>query len=973
MKTLKINLNIRFSLLIAFLLFALYPAFAQDNNNNNINTEALKVKKIVLENGLTVLLNEDHSLPEILGGIVVKAGSKNDPADATGMAHYLEHMCFKGTKELGTTDFEKEKPHLDEIYKLYDQLGQTKNEKDRAEIQKKINEASVKAAEYAIPNEMDRLLKSIGGKGVNAFTSFEVIVYHNSFPPHQVEKWLDIYSHRFTDPVFRLFQPELEVVYEEKNMGSDDFGNALFETYMKHFYKKHPYGQQTTIGSSEHLKNPSLTKMYDYYNKYFVANNMALVLTGDFDSEKIIPIIKEKFGSWKSGKVEEFKVPEEKPFKGRELITKRYSPIKLGVMGFRTVPKGHADQEALEVCNYLLSNPGETGMLDELRQNNKIQMAMVFSMPLNDYGGSYFIFVPKILRQSLPNAEKQMLDAIGKVKEGNFDESLLSAAKNNLQVDFYRQLESAKSRGFFIAETFSQGEEWANFLKYPEKIASVTLDDVKRVASKYYGKDYLVMYSRMGFPPKDKIKKPPFEPVKPKENVKSKYAENFEKLNVQTPQPNFVNFEKDINQLKIKNNVPVYITKNPINDIASVSIHYGVGNFRIPKLPYAAAYYNYIGTNDISASDFKRKMSALGFKYSFQSDERTLKVELEGLESNLNEALALINKLIQNPARDEKKFDLMVSDEKTSRKLEMADPQNASGVLSEYLLMKENSRYKRRLSLAELKKLNPDSLIAIMNEALQFQPEIHFSGKKNTDAVVQLFNDFSFPASPKASVGAEPLPRMRYEEPVVLFMNRKDARQSYIIFYGSGSKLEKDQVPQLKAFNSYFGGDMSSLVFQEIRELRSLAYSAHCTFRRPFVKEEAAFLYGFVGCQGDKTQEALSGMMNLIKNMPEKPDRIDAVRSGLRDAAFTSRPEFRDLSEVILRWQKMGYKQDPEQYHLAYYEKLDFEDIKNFYTKNVQNLPIAIAIVGNRKNIDMKKLAEYGKIVELKKNDILKK
>lgn len=970
MKTIKNSIKpVSHFLIFIFFLFSVKPLTAQDSINNN----ALKVRKIVLDNGLTVLLNEDHSLPEILGGVVVKAGSKHDPHDATGMAHYLEHMCFKGTKDLGTTDFEKEKPYLDEIYKLYDQLGQTKKGKERAEIQKKINEESVKASEYAIPNEMDRLLKSIGGKGVNAFTSFEVIVYHNSFPPHQVEKWLDIYSHRFVDPVFRLFQPELEVVYEEKNMGSDDFGNALFETYIKHFYKKHPYGQQPTIGLTEHLKNPSLTKMYEYYNKYFVANNMALVLTGDFDSEKIIPIIKEKFGSWRSGKIEPFVVPKEEPFKGRELITKRYSPIKLGVMGFRTVPKGHPDEEALAVCNYLLSNPGETGMLDELRQNNKIQMAMVFSMPLNDYGGSYFIFVPKILRQSLPNAEKQMLTAIGKIKTGDFEESLLAAAKNNLQVDFYRQLESASSRGFFIAETFSQGEEWENFLKYPKKIASITLDDVKRVANKYYGKDYLVMYSRMGFPPKDKIKKPPFEPVKPKENVKSKYAEYFEKLNVQKPQPNFVNFDRDISQLKIKNNVPVYITKNPINNIASVTIEYGIGNFRMPVLSYVASYYNYIGTKDISARDFKRKMSALGFKYSFSSDERSLKVELEGLEDKLDEALVLLNKLILDPARDEKKFDLMVSDEKTSRKLEMADPQTASGVLSSYLIMKDNSRYLKRLSIAELKKLTPDSLVKIMNEAIQYQAAVHFSGIENPDQVAQLFNIFSFPEHPKASLGAEPLPRIKYTEPTVLFLNRKDARQSHIIFYGLGKKLDNDDIPSLKAFNSYFGGDMSSLVFQEIRELRSLAYAASCTYRRPFVKEEAGFLYGYIGCQGDKTQDALSGMMDLIKKMPEKPDRMDAVRSGLRDAAYTSRPEFRDLSEVILRWKRLGYKQDPEQYYLAYYDKLNFEDIKKFYTENVQNLPVSIAIVGNKKNIDMKKLSQYGKIIEVNKKEILKK
>ena len=253
----------------------------------------LTVKQYKLDNGLTVILNEDHSKPQIFGAVVVKAGSKNDPHDATGIAHYFEHIMFKGTDQIGTLNYPAEKVFLDSIVMMYDQLYLTKEEKARHEIQMKINQLSLKASEFAIPNEVDVLLRDIGSSGLNAYTSLEQTVYHNSFPSNQIGKWMDIYSERFRNPVFRLFQSELETVYEEKNMYADNPMSMMFENLLKTFYKKHPYGQQTTIGTIEHLKNPRLSKMMEYFNTYYVANNMALVLCGDFDTEKVIPLIQE--------------------------------------------------------------------------------------------------------------------------------------------------------------------------------------------------------------------------------------------------------------------------------------------------------------------------------------------------------------------------------------------------------------------------------------------------------------------------------------------------------------------------------------------------------------------------------------------------------------------------------------------------------------------------------------------------------
>mgnify|MGYP001627285489 CR=1 FL=1 len=937
-------------------------------------TEALKVTQLKLDNGFTILLNEDRTMPGVTGAIAVKAGSKYDPKDATGMGHYLEHMLFKGTEDFGTTNYDAEKSLLEEINRLYDKLGQTKDEKAREAIQKQINEKSVEAAKFAIPNEMDRLLKSIGSQAVNAFTSPESIVYHNSFPSHQIEKWLDLYAHRFEKPVFRLFQSELEVVYEEKNRSADNFGSQLFEQYMANFFRKHPYGTQTTIGTTEHLKNPSLTKMYEYYNTYYVPNNMALILSGNFSTSEILPVIKARFGGWQAKEVPKFPEYKEEPFKGREQFTRRLSPIKIGIMGFRTVADNHPDKEALEICNYLLSNEGETGLLDELRLNKKLQIAQSVNMSMQDHGLGGIFFVPKIVGQSLTSAENEVLGALEKLKQGKFDEQLFIAAKNNLQKNFYRNLENPRQRAFYMVESFILSDDWNNFLQYPQRINSLTIEQVKTVAGKYYGTDYLVMFSKMGLPKKDKIKKPAFTPVKGNEGEKSVYTQKFESIPAGKPQAAFVDFDKDFQTLSLAHNTPLYITQNPVNDIFTLTINFKANTFSQPYLPVAASYYQSVGTREITSKEFKKKMNALGCNYTFSAENDEFIISLEGIEANYTQALTMLNQLLQSPEEDKSKLDILISDEKAGRKLEAGDPTSVNELLKEYLIYGESSTYLTRPGLKEMSKLSIAEIIKVMEDARSTRAEVHYVGTKNAAELQSIFSNTAIWRAPvKQDAAPAYTYRKTYDKPVIYFLNRKDARQSHLNFYANGKPMEQRMFSSSKAFNSYFGGDMSSLVFQEIREFRSLAYAARFAVTLPRYTAENYILSGYIGCQGDKTKDALVAMVDLIKRMPEKQDRLDGIKSGLKDVAYASRPGFRSLSSTVSKWKDFGFSQDPFQMFIPYYEQLSFDDITKFYRENVLALPVSIAIVGNKKDIDLKALEAYGTVIILEEKDIVRR
>ena len=264
---------------------------------------------------MTVWLSEEHSQPKVNGAVIVKAGAKDSPN--TGIAHYFEHMMFKGTNKIGTTDYEAEKIYMDSIASLYDILVSTTDNIKIDSLQKEINRLSIKQSEYVIPNEFDHIISRFGGSDLNAYTSYDITAYFNTFTSDYMEQWIEVNSERLLNPVFRLFQSELETVYEEKNMYSDNIFTAPLEAVLEQFYKDHPY-RYSIIGNSENLKKPNLKEMDKFFKQYYVGNNMGLILCGDFDSGKVIPMLEESVGRIEAGTKKEKASVKPQPFKGRE-------------------------------------------------------------------------------------------------------------------------------------------------------------------------------------------------------------------------------------------------------------------------------------------------------------------------------------------------------------------------------------------------------------------------------------------------------------------------------------------------------------------------------------------------------------------------------------------------------------------------------------------------------------------------------
>jgi len=961
----KIPLNQLYkSLVLGLTLILSTFSFAQD---------ALKVEKFVLDNGFTVILNEDPYATDVYGAVIIKAGSKNDPADATGMAHYLEHLLFKGTNELGAMDWEKEKPLMDSIIFYYDLLGKTSDEEERKKIQKLINNQSVQQAKYANPTEFDKLIKSIGGTQLNAFTATDMTVYHNAFPGDQMENWLELYAHRFQNPVFRSFQSELEVVYEEKNRGMDSPFNKLFEDLHKEMFRSHPYGTQSTIGTTEHLKNPSLTKMYEYFNANYVANNMALVISGNFDKEKAIPVIKEKFSKLRKAEVPAFKDYERSQFDGKEILEVKYTPFKIGLLGYKTFPKGHDDEIAFDICTRILYNESETGLVNKLQLDGEILFGGSIPLSYNDDGAFNLLYGTKIVGQSFEEAETLMYEAIQKVKDGEFSDKDLQIIKQEITRQSKEGLERSRDKAMTLVQLFSEGSSWEEYLEKTKKIEAVTKEDIQRVANKYFTENHLAFRSSIGFPKKDVLEKPGFEPVVNDQKEDSKYAAKF-LANITAPEnPRILDYDKDAELVKLDESNKIYFTKNPINDLFSLKIQRAVGTDSIENLDFASSLFNYFYTKDKSRDDLKEAFALLGITYYTYTSRSRFTTVFNGSEKNLEAALPLIKELMYNPIADQSALESIIESTIAERESELKDPETLGRYLLEYARFGKESEHLTRLPKKKLKELKVEDILATYKKVFDYDVTFHYVGQKSKDEVKTLISSTLPLKNTKHNVALLDRSGNEIKKDLIYIIHDKKAVQNRVYFLINTPPFSgnvKDEVGA-EAFNQYMSDGFSGILMQEIREYRSLAYTTSGAFITPIHKNNPGVFYSYVGCQSDKTMDAVVVMDSILRHMPQKTERIDLIKAGLINSISSSYPNFRNISSSIDMGRQRGYTESPLKKEFEMYKTLTFEEINSFYENNIQDKPRIITIYGNSEKIDEKELSKYGKIIKLKVSDIL--
>ncbi|MCR5658118.1 MAG: insulinase family protein [Bacteroidales bacterium] len=950
-------------LVLFLLLFAGTWAFAQ--------TGDLKTKTIHLDNGLKVVMCEDHSKPEVYGAVYVHAGSKNDPVDATGMAHYFEHIMFKGTDQIGTTNWEAEKVFLDSIDLMYDRLHETTDIAERQAIQQKINVLSQKSADYAIPNEVDVILTQMGGKLLNAGTSYDMTVYYNMFPSNQLSKWMDVYVERFRNPVFRLFQSELETVYEEKNMYGDSPINAFQEYLFHETFGDHPYGRPV-IGYTEHLKNPQTSKMREFYNTYYVANNMTLILVGDFNIEATEPMVAEKFGTWRKGtlpKQPEYNLPK---FNGPTVKEVRMTPIKMGTLVYPGVKNSDPDVLPLTLACSIFAN-GETGLMDKLMKDGKIMAAMMMPLSLEDYGANVMIYVPKLLGQSHEKAEELIFGCLDQLKKGEFSDDLFEAMKMSMLTERLKETESLESLAGLFLEMEMSGQSLKEYEAETERLKSITKAEVVAIANKYFTNDYLDLRSKMGFPAKDKVDKPNWKPIEAKNTeAKSDFAKAIEAQEMPEVEPQVVKIGKDVLVTEVNDSFKLFSASNQRNDIFDLKLNFNYGTADDPDLGRAALYFSMQGTTTQTPEEFALELQKLGAEVDFYASENQFTVHLTGFEKDLNTIMALCNSKLQNPSNEEKYIQTIVENEQGNLQTSRDDASTWAQAVREYALYVYQSTFLNHASLKEWGKRKGADLLAEVAVALKYDGYVLYSGNTKLEEVARMLKENKL-VKPNAIKGQEKIRvEKKYTEPQVFIASNKKFRQSNIYFYVPGEKLSVKDEALASLFSKYFGTDMYSIVFQEIREFRSLGYTAYANYRYDYLERKPGNLFGFLGTQSDKTIDGMNAFKDLIVNMPVRMEKFNASKEALLKSRASNYIDFRSLPSSVQTWMKMGYDHDPRGEVTEIIRKANFEDVQSFYDRLIKDRPVVIMMSGNEKKIDKNELGKFGTVNKLKYKQIIK-
>lgn len=932
--------------------------------------QQLRVAK--LRNGLSVYVWEDLSKPDVTGVIATRAGSVNDPADLTGMAHYLEHLLFKGTETISSLDWEKEKPVYDQIIAQYDEMAKETDETKRQAIAKAINDLTIEAAKYSNGDEFSKLIQQIGGKGLNAATSYDFTYYYNTFPANHLEKWLEIYSERMIGPVFRTFQTELETVYEEYNRAQDNRGRRLNEYITANLYKGHPYSR-SVVGLSEHLKNPQLSRLIEFYNTWYVPGNMALILVGNINADEAMPLIREKFAKMPKRPVTERPEFSAEPIRGRREVSAKIMPYPMVVMGYPAVPGNHPDRLPLEIACSLLSNSSHTGMLDKLVLDGELNGMSCNLDSRKDNGNVIFTAVPyydpaQRRWSSHGSVEKQILGGIKNLQKGDFQDWVFESVKSEMIRLYNLSLESNSGKMYQLLDAFVYEKEPGEVMDYPQLVEGVTREQVIEAARKYFGSDVLVAKINTGkLPSTEKLEKPGFKPVETVNNAKSAYAEWLETIEEKDPEMKYCDFN-EVQMAPVNDKSRVFYTRNPENEVYTLTLKYGVGTRQIPDLDKAVSLMSNAGImGQMKPIEFRQEMSKLEAKLSYRVTDDNLYIILTGNESKLQDACLLMTRQVLMPALDSKQVDQLVGSVYQGRQIEKDEIDSQEEALVEYVLYGDQSDYVNRSSLNKIASYTISDYTGMFQRATSYAAEIHYVGTYPFESVKAVLGG-SLPLREGEAESTSPQirPRKVQKENTIYFVSNSDAKQSKIYFLVEGAGFTKEKDVPVRAFNSYF----HQLVYDEIREKRSMAYSAGGSLEKPVLPGYPMLLNGFVGTQGDKTVEAVKVFTELLNELPEQPERMRAVKMNLKEGLLTDKPLFRYASQVYEQWKRIGYTADPALENKELIDNLSFGDIVSVYEENLKGRPYAIAIVGNPKDVDMKALEAYGKIVQLRDNKI---
>ena len=954
------------------LLLGVVGIKAQTRTYESVPNDPMKTRIYTLDNGLKVYISVNKEKPRIQTYIAVRTGSRNDPAETTGLAHYLEHIMFKGTDKVGTSNYEAERPYLKQIEKLYEEYRHMTDPAKRKVWYHKIDSVSQIAAQYNIPNEYDKLMAAIGSQGTNAYTSNDVTCYVENIPSNEIESWAKVQGDRFQNMVIRGFHTELEAVYEEYNMGLTSDGRKLFTALMAKLFPNHPYGTQTTIGRGEHLKNPSITNIMNYYHRYYVPNNIAICMSGDLNPEQTVAIIEKYFGNWK--KSETLSAPQ---YGAQPKFT---APVDTTVVGLEAemlylgwrADKGNSLQcDTLDIIGELLSN-GSAGLYDlNLNRTMKVQSAGAGFSELTDYSMFIAMGIPK-KGQTLQEVRDLLLAEIEKLKKGDFSDDLLPSVINNYKRSYYTSLDNNKFRAKAFVDAFINNVDWKQEVDKLNRISKMTKAEIVSFANRFFDNGYAAVYKVQGTDTTiQKVDKPKITPIPTNNDKHSAFLQEIVNHQVEPIKPVFVDFKKDLTKSTTKKGWPILYKQNTQDDLFTLYLEIPFGKESDLLPGYAKIYIDYLGTDKMTNAQIKQELYKLACDYDIgQTDDETY-FKLTGLNENLPKALALINDVIDNAKVDKEAYaaavDLLIKSQKDKK----ADQKSNFRALQDYGMYGAYNSTRNILSEEQLKNMDPQKLLNSLKGLKNYKQTVLYYGPSSLKDIDNLLSK-TFKTAKKFT----PLPKeKRYTLQTTpkneILIAPYDAKNIYMVqFHNENKEWNPNDAAKIAVFNEYFGGGMNAIVFQEMREARALAYSASASYRTPSRLGDKEYFNTYIITQNDKMMDCVAQFNELLNNVPVRQANFDLAKQNLLKSLASARTTKFSILAAYMAAQKMGLDYSLSEKIYKDLPSVTLDDIINFEKTNMANKTFKYLILGNEKELDIKALEKIAPIKRVTTEEI---
>ena len=926
-----------------------------------------------LSNGLKVFLSVNHQSPRISAHIAVRTGSRNDPAETTGLAHYLEHLMFKGTQQFGTSNYAAEKALLDTIEARYEQYRLVKDPERRRVLYHEIDSISQLAAQYNIPNEYDKLMAGIGGQGTNAYTSTDVTCYTEDIPANEVDRWARIQADRFQNMVIRGFHTELEAVYEEYNIGIAQDQRKIFEAMSAKLFPTHPYGTQTTIGTQEHLKNPSITNIKNYFHNYYCPNNVAICMAGDFDPNEVIAILERHFGSWKPNN--NLYRPEFAPLKP---ITAPVDTTVIGqeaefvALGWRFDAGNSLQCDTLDLVSEMLSN-GTAGLIDlNLNQPLKVMGAGAFADPMTDYSMLMLMGYPNE-GQTLEEVRELLLGELAKLRAGDFDDDLLVSVVNNNKLNYLRALDSNGARTRQLVNAFINHVDWAQEVGKLDRMAGMTKQQIVDFANRHLlDNNFVCVYKRMGVDTTEKkIDKPAITPIPTNRDKQSDFVKNILSEIVEPIQPQFVDYSKEMTVGQTRKKLPLLYKHNDLDDLFTLTYKYDFGATADNRYETALGYMDFLGTKKMSATEFKQRLYKLACNISMNVSDNETYLTLSGLSENMPEALKLAEDLMQNAQVDEEAYKSMVDVILKSRNDAKSNQDECFSRLNEYGMYGPRNEYTNIMSEQQLRDTKPAELINLVKDLRDMQHTVVYYGPMTEK---ELNKCLSKVHKTQKNLAAVPVgtPYMEQTTPrTEILLAPYEAKNIYMVqYHNEGTQWAPEHAATINLFNEYFGGGMNGIVFQELREARGLAYSAAAYYRQPHEMGHPEYAMTYIITQNDKMMDCVREFNNIVGTIPQSEAAFALAKESLMKKLASRRTVRSGVLNSYIAAKRLGLDYDINSVVFNALPNLKLNDIVKFEQQSMANKPYRYLILGDEKELDIKALEKIGPIHRLTLEEI---